>query len=41
MIVEGILDGHDGWMLTPIQWIMAIVMVGNLNPLDIFKEKEA
>ena len=34
-------------MLTPIQWIMAIVMVigiapvGNLNPLDIFKEKEA
>ena len=47
MIVLGLVAGIDGWMLTPIQWIMAIVMVigialvGNLNPLNLFKKKEA
>ncbi len=36
-----------GWILTPVQWIMAVVMVigialvGNLNPLNLFKKKEA
>lgn len=47
MIVVGILGGHEGWILTPVQWIMAVVMVigialvGNLNPLNLFKKKEA
>lgn len=47
MIVLGLVAGIDGWMLTPIQWVMAVVMVigialvGNLNPLNLFKKKEA
>ena len=47
MIVLGLVAGIDGWMLTPIQWIMAVVMVigialvGNLNPLNLFKKTEA
>lgn len=46
-IVCGIIGGQEGWMLTPIQWVMAVVMVigialvGNLNPLNLFKKKEA
>ena len=46
-ILCGLLDGQPGYMLTPIQWIAAIVMivgialVGNLNPLNLFKKKEA
>ena len=47
MIIVGIFDGQPGWMLTPVQWIAAIVMicgialVGNLNPLHAFQKKEA
>ena len=47
MIVVGLFDGQPGWMLTPVQWIAAIVMicgialVGNLNPLHAFQKKEA
>lgn len=46
-VVCGLLDGQEGWMLTPIQWIAALIMivgialVGNLNPLNAFKKKEA
>ena len=47
MIIVGFIGGIDGYVLTPIQWIAALVMivgialVGNLNPLNAFKKKEA
>ena len=47
MIVLGFIDGQEGWMLTPVQWgaalimIVGIALVGNLNPLALFKKKEA
>ena len=47
MVVLGLVCGEEGWMLTPVQWLMAIVMivgialVGGLNPLDALKKKEA
>ncbi len=46
-VVCGLLDGQEGWMLTPVQWLAALIMivgialVGNLNPLNAFKKKEA
>lgn len=46
-LIVGIMDGQEGWALSPIQWIAAVVMVlgialvGNLNPLNAFKKKEA
>lgn len=45
MIILGLVDGQPGWVLTPVQWIAAVVMiggialVGNLNPLNFFKRK--
>lgn len=39
--------GWEGYALTPIQWIAAavmiigIAMVGDINPLNAFKKKEA
>ena len=47
MIIVGFIGGIDGYVLTPIQWVAALVMivgialVGNLNPLNAFKKKEA
>ena len=46
-IICGLIGGIDDYALSPIQWIFAaimilgIAMVGNLNPLNIFKKKEA
>ena len=45
MLILGLVDGQPGWLLTPVQWIAAVVMiggialVGNLNPLNFFKRK--
>ena len=48
MIIVGFVGGIDGYILTPVQWIAALVMiigialVGNLNPLKMFgNAKEA
>ena len=47
MIICALIGGIDGYALSPIQWIFAaimvigIAMVGNLNPLNAFKKKEA
>ena len=47
MIVCGFIGGIDGYVLTPVQWgaalimIVGIALVGNLNPLNLFKKKEA
>jgi drug/metabolite transporter (DMT)-like permease len=46
-IILGVINGQEGWALSPVQWIAALVMivgiamVGNLNPLSVFKKKEA
>ena len=46
-VVCGIYGGIEGYALSPIQWIFAaimilgIAMVGDLNPLNVFKKKEA
>ncbi len=45
-IVLGVVVGQDGWALPPIAWAAAIVMVIgiliiSMNPLDLFKKKEA
>lgn len=44
-IVLGLIFKQDGWMLEPIAWIAAVVMVIGIcliafNPLDFFKKKE-
>lgn len=43
-IVIGLIFGRDGWMLHPIAWLAAIVMVIGIftiamNPLDLFRKK--
>lgn len=43
-IVLGLIFGQDGWMLKPIAWVAAIVMVVGIftiamNPLDLFRKK--
>lgn len=46
MIIVGMIDGQPGWMLTPVQWVAALVMicgialVGNLNPLHLLKRRQ-
>ena len=45
-IVLGVAFGLDGWAIAPIAWVAAVVMVVGiftiaLNPLDLFKKKEA
>ena len=46
-VICGLVAGWDGYALSAIQWIFAaimiigIAMVGNLNPLNVFKKKEA
>ena len=45
MIICGRIMGMEGYDLTPIQWLMALVEVFGIwliamNPLDIFKKKE-
>jgi len=45
-IVLGVLGGMEGWSLPPIVWIGAIAMmfgilVMSMNPLDLFRKKEA
>lgn len=46
MVLCGWILGWDGYTLTPIQWLMALVecfgiwMIA-MNPLDLFKKKEA
>lgn len=43
----GVLGGMEGYALSAIQWIFAaimiigIAMVGDINPLSVFKKKEA
>lgn len=44
-ILMGLIFGEEGWMLSPIQWVMAIVIVFGIwliamNPLDLFKKQE-
>ena len=41
----GLIGGEEGWGLSAIQWIMAIVIVFGIwliamNPLDLFKKQE-
>ncbi|MEG1821459.1 MAG: hypothetical protein RR233_00890 [Clostridiales bacterium] len=45
-IILGLILGWDGYTLMPIQWFMAILEVFGIwliamNPLDVFKKKEA
>lgn len=46
-IICGVFGGIEGYALSAVQWIFAaimvigIAMVGNLNPLSVFKKKEA
>ena len=45
-IVLGVFAGQDGWMLPPIAWAAAVVMIIgiltiSMNPFDLFKKKEA
>ena len=44
-ILMGLIGGEEGWGLSAIQWIMAIVIVFGIwliamNPLDLFKKQE-
>ena len=44
-ILMGLILGQDGWMLRPIQWIMAVVIVFGIfliamDPRDLFKKEE-
>jgi len=44
-ILMGVILGEEGWMLSPIQWLMAVVIVFGIwliamNPLDLFKKEE-
>jgi len=44
-ILMGVIFGEEGWMLSPIQWLMAVVIVFGIwliamNPLDLFKKEE-
>ncbi len=46
MVVCGWILGWEGYTLTPIQWLMALVEIFGIwviamNPLDVFKKKEA
>lgn len=45
-LILGLIVGQEGWALAPIAWAAAVVMsfgilVMAVNPLDIFKKKEA
>ncbi|MEE0777365.1 MAG: hypothetical protein U0M15_09975 [Bacillota bacterium] len=45
MVVCGWILGWDGYTLTPVQWMMALVeLIGiwliAMNPLDLFRKKE-
>jgi len=45
-LILGVFVGQDGWALAPIAWAAAIVMalgilIISMNPLDLFKSKEA
>lgn len=45
-LVLGVFVGQEGWALAPIAWAAAIVMVIgiliiSMNPLDLFRKKEA
>lgn len=45
-LILGVFAGQDGWALAPIAWAAAIVMalgilVISMNPLDLFRKKEA
>lgn len=44
-VLMGLIGGEEGWALTPIQWVMAVVIVFGIwliamNPLDLFKKEE-
>lgn len=44
-ILMGLIGGEEGWGLSPVQWIMAVVIVFGIwliamNPLDLFKKEE-
>lgn len=44
-ILMGLILGQDGWMLSPIQWLMAVVIVIGIfliamDPRDLFKKEE-
>lgn len=43
-ILMGLIGGEEGWALSPIQWVMAIIIVFGIwliamNPLDLFKKE--
>lgn len=45
-LILGVFVGQEGWALAPIAWAAAIVMaigilIISMNPLDLFKKKEA
>lgn len=45
-LILGVVVGQEGWALAPIAWAAAIVMaigilIISMNPLDLFKKKEA
>lgn len=44
-LIIGVFAGQEGWMLAPIAWVAAIVMILgiliiSMNPLDLFRKKE-
>lgn len=44
-LVMGVFGGREGWMLAPIAWAAAVIMVFgilviSMNPLDLFRKKE-
>lgn len=44
-IILGLIGGQDGWTLTAVQWIAAVIMIVGIwliamNPLDVFRKKE-
>jgi energy-converting hydrogenase Eha subunit G len=46
MVLCGWIFGWEGYTLTPVQWLMALVEVFGIwviamNPLDVFRKKEA
>jgi len=45
-VVLGLAMGIDGWSMPPIAWAAAVIMtigifIISMNPMDLFKKKEA
>ena len=45
-IILGVVFGIDGWEMEPVAWLAAVMMIFGIlviamNPMDLFKKKEA